>query len=260
VVGIGDAAVTHLPTRAPGPAVARAERVLAQGGEPANAGPTDSQAARAAAPLPTSRVAERSEPDRTLGPLDAEKGRRSFDDERPGPASDNQMMRTASNAAHPGLTDFSRAAAPAPAEAPDGRGPGAAPGAVAHAASGTAPAAYGARDPAALGPEVSERTADRRYDRYLLEVKNKVRKTWEIPRSLVVRLEQGETVVTFVIGLDGQVGDGPRLVKSSGFPELDDSALRAVRRAAPFPPMSDRRSARPQRVTMSLGLDNPVIR
>jgi protein TonB len=169
-------------------------------------------------------------------------------------------MRTASNELHPGLTDFSRSASLARAPSPDGRGPGATPGAVARSSTGTAPVLYGARDPAADGPDVNERTAARRYDRYLLEVQSRVHKAMEFPKGLALRLEQGETVVSFLIEIDGRLGDGLRIVKSSGFPEFDNAAVRAVRRAAPFPPMPDRGSARPQRVSMSLTFDNPVIR
>jgi len=260
MVGLGDAAWTHLPTRAAGPAVARAERVLAQGGDPANAARDASQAARAATPSSAARVADEAAPERALGPLDAERGRRSFDEERPGAASDNQTMRAASNEAHPGLTDFSRAAASAPAPTADGHGPGAAPGAVARASSGVAPALFGARSPGVVGPDVNERTAERRYDRYKLEIKQRVNDVLEFPRALALRLEQGQTVVEFLVDVDGRIGDGPRVVKSSGFPEFDNAALRAVRRAAPFPPMADRRSARPLPVSMPVTFDNPVIR
>ena len=52
-------------------------------------------------------------------------------------------------------------------------------------------------------------------------------------------MEQGETIVYFVVGVEGRVSEGPRVVKSSGFDEFDSAAVRAVRRAAPFPPMPE---------------------
>ena len=111
-----------------------------------------------------------------------------------------------------------------------------------------------------MGPDVNERTLDRRYQRYKLEIRQRVNRVLEFPRALAVRLEQGETIVEFVVDVDGRIGEGPRVVKSSGFEEFDSAAVRAVRRAAPFPPMSDRGSARPLPVSMPVTFDNPVIR
>jgi protein TonB len=260
VVGIGDAVRTRTPARAPGQATPRSERAVALGGEPGGAAPDETHSAPTEPPQSVPRVAERPAAEHAVGPLDADQGARSFDVERVGPASDDQTMRAASDERHPGLTDFSRAAAPAPAAAPDGRGPGAAPGAVARPANGAAPATLGAPDPKVFGPAVTERTLDRRYERYKLEIRQRVNRVLEFPKALALRLEQGETIVEFVVDVDGRLGDGPRVVKSSGFEEFDSAAVRAVRRAAPFPPMSDRASARPQQVSMPVKFDNPVIR
>ena len=127
VVGIGDAARTRAPSRAPDPPVPGAERVLALGGDPAGATALDTRPAREAPPSTASRLAAIPLPDRALGPLDAEAGARSFDSERVGLPADDQTLRAASNERHPGLTDFSRPAAPA--RDADGGGAGARPGA-----------------------------------------------------------------------------------------------------------------------------------
>ncbi|HMC94902.1 MAG TPA: TonB family protein, partial [Polyangia bacterium] len=82
----------------------------------------------------------------------------------------------------------------------------------------------------------------------------------EFPKALALRLEQGETFVQFVVGVDGRLGDGPRAVKSSGFEEFDAAAIRAVRRAAPFPPMPDPGASRPLSVSLRVTFDNPVVR
>ena len=47
---------------------------------------------------------------------------------------------------------------------------------------------------------------------------------------------QGSVTVAFRITLDGQVAD-IRVEKSSGYDELDECALAAVRKAAPYPPL-----------------------
>ena len=259
VVGIGDAVRTRTPARAAGPPTPHAARALALGGEPGGAAEVPSAAAAAAPPSPAPEVAAQAVKEHTVGPLDAEPAPRSFDVERPGPASDNQTMRTASNERHPGLTDFSRPAAPAPSPAAGGRGPGAAPGAVARPAAGSAAAALGAPDARAPGPEVEQRMRDRRYQRYIQEIKKRVDKAKNFPKALALRLEQGETIVWFEIGTDGRFKDGPRVVKSSGFEEFDTAALQAVKQAAPFPPMPDGH-AQPLAVSMQVTFDNPVIR
>jgi len=113
----------------------------------------------------------------------------------------------------------------------------------------------GAPDRAATAAETAERTRARRYERSKLEIQQRVHQALEFPRPLALRLEQGVTIVYFVVGADGQLAEGPRVVKSSGFAEFDSAAMRAVRRAAPFP-------AIPFRVELSMSVifDNPVIR
>jgi protein TonB len=255
-VGIGDSVKTVTPRRAPSPA----DRSIIVVGGPPSGGPTGSPAEAAAAseapiPVPSAELAALAVPTRTTGPLDAEAGRRSFDVERPGRAADAETLRAASNEPHPGLTDFTRPTAPGPATSSDGRGPGAHPGAVARPASGTAPSELGAPDRDVAAADANERARARRYQRYQLEIRQRVNQVLEFPKALALRLEQGVTVVYFVVGVDGRVADGPRVVKSSGFDEFDSAAVRAVRRAAPFPPM-------PFTLPMSMSVifDNPVIR
>jgi protein TonB len=197
---------------------------------------------------------------RHVGPLDAEAGTRSFDNERAGAPADNQAQREASNELNPGRTDFSRPAAASNTAGTTGAGPGTAPGAVSHPSPGSAPQVVGARAPGAAGPDVSERTLDRRYERYLLEIQQRVNRIREFPKALALRLEQGETIVRFVVGVDGRLGEGPYVVKSSGFEEFDGAAVRAVRRAAPFPPMPDPATAHPQSFSLRVMFDNPVVR
>jgi protein TonB len=141
-----------------------------------------------------------------------------------------------------------------------GRGPSDSPGAVARATTGTAPSELGAPAPQSESPTIDERTQDRSYQRYYQEIRQRVASVREFPKSLALRLEQGETIVQFVVGVDGQLREGPRVVKSSGFTEFDSAAIRAVKRAAPFPPMPDPSKARPRPVSLREIFDNPVIR
>ena len=256
VVGIGDSVRTVTPHRAPAPSVTSA---VALGG-PTSGGPAGASADSAAAseaplPVPSAELAALASPARATGPLDAEKGPRTFDDERYGKAAADDTLRAASNELHPGRTDFNRPAAPAALAANEGRGPGASAGAVARPASGTAPSALGAPDREATAAELAERARARRYARYVLEIQNRVHNAVVFPRNLLIRLEQGVTIVSFVVGADGRVIDGPRVVKSSGFDDFDRAALQGVRRAAPFPPMP---FVVP--VSATITFENPVIR
>jgi periplasmic protein TonB len=80
------------------------------------------------------------------------------------------------------------------------------------------------------------------------------------PRQLAVRLEQGETILHFVVQPDGKLGDAVQVVKSSGFVEFDQAALDAVRKALPFRPMPDAAHARSLPVRLPVTFSNPVIR
>jgi protein TonB len=260
VIGTGDSVRTRAPTHAPSSAPSPATSAEVLGGEPAGAASTDLSMARAETLPVAGRVDARTRLVHAVGPLDAEAGERRFDIERPGRAADDQTQRAASDELHPGLTDFSRASAPGPAAAIDGHGPATTPGVVSRPSAGSAPAELGARDPQAMGVEVSERTLDRRYQHYIQEVSLRVRRIREFPKALALRLEQGETIVQFVVGVDGRLGEGLRVIKSSGFEEFDAAAIRAVRRAAPFPPMPDPGSARPLGVSLRVTFDNPVVR
>jgi protein TonB len=260
LVGSGDSVRTATPTHVAAPAPSPTRAAEALGGAPAGGAPIESAQAHPETPPAPGRVDSRTVPDHAVGPLDAEVGPRRFDIQRPGRAADDQTQRTASDERHPGLTDFSRASAPRAVAAADGNGPASTPGAVARPSAGLAPAELGAPAPQAIGPQVEERTLDRRYQRYIQEVSQRVRQIREFPRSLALRLEQGETIVQFVVGIDGRLGAGPRVMKSSGFEEFDAAAVRAVRRAAPFPPMPDPGSARPLPVSLRVTFDNPVVR
>ena len=134
------------------------------------------------------------------------------------------------------------------------------PGAVPITTRGAAPAAPGARGVAAPGADEEARTRERAYNRYLREIGARINDALIWPRALAIRLEQGETVVRFVVLPDGTLGDGVRIVKSSGFTEFDQAALEAVRKASPFSPTRPSGRAGPVPITMPVTFSNPVIR
>lgn len=71
---------------------------------------------------------------------------------------------------------------------------------------------------------------------YFSVVRNKVMQSWVIPENLIEDVYSLEAIVTFTIYKDGHISD-VALEESSGNKYFDESTLRAVRQAAPFPPL-----------------------
>jgi TonB family protein len=256
VTGVGDSVRTSEPSRAL--SAAQPESAPASELPPDVAGPAAGSSLPAQiAPLTLARASEHPTPERGVGPLAVEAGPRLFDTETRGRAADNKTLRAASSESHPGITDFSHAGAAAKADSPQGRGPGNAPGAVARPTKGAAPTVYGARSPQEIAADVAQRTRERQYDRYRQEIQRRIQNVLMFPKMLALRLEQGEAVVTFVVRPDGQVGEGPRVVKSSGFQEFDTEAVKAVLRAAPFPRRNETTGIS---LSMPVTFENPLVR
>jgi TonB family protein len=187
------------------------------------------------------------------GPLDADKGRRRFEVPQVGVAQDAQSVRGASNEARPGRFELSTAAVAGAGTA--GHGPGEDPGAVSRPSPGEAAAVRGARADAPRGPDLAMSAAEREYQRALGEINRRIQKALRFPKRLALELEQGETVVYFVLRPDGRIDGTVRVLKSAGFAEFDAEAVSAVNRAAPFPPMN-----RQFPISMTIGFDNPLVR
>ena len=260
-VGPGDAPRTQVPASAPSApeyappdesAVARAAAATRPG----------ARAAEVVAMVELPREAEAMTSVRSVGPLDAEPGPRLFDTDTRGAAGDDHTQRAASDERRPGITDFSQAGVRAlmNVNAPTGRGPGTAPGAVDRPAPGRNPTLYGGATPSPLGPELSEATQDRPHQAYFQEIARRVKSVRDFPKRLALRLERGETMVRFVLGSDGRILSGVHVMKSAGFDEFDSAAARAVERAAPFPPMPSTFSERSLTVSVRVTFENPMVR
>ncbi len=191
------------------------------------------------------------------GPLDSERGRRSFDVDDRGLVTDDHASRAASNETHPSITDLTLASVSGKTR--EGRGSSDMAGAVSNVTKGSAPTPSGALSKSD-DRGVEARTRERIYDRYRQKIRERVEQALIWPRALAIRLLQGETIVRFVVLPDGKLRDGVHVVKSSGFAEFDQAALEAVRKASPFPPMGDPAGARPQPVNLPITFSNPVIR
>jgi len=73
---------------------------------------------------------------------------------------------------------------------------------------------------------------------YLRQVQTRVRDAWDTPGNRLLAGHPNPVGVTLVIHRDGHVSDA-RIEVSSGNAGLDASALRAVQRAQPFPPLPE---------------------
>jgi protein TonB len=85
------------------------------------------------------------------------------------------------------------------------------------------------------GP-ISLNTREPRYLTYFETVKHAIEQVWEYPELALRSGLDGKLILEFTILEDGEMV-GPRLIHSSGFLELDQEAMRAVRAASPFKPI-----------------------
>ena len=88
------------------------------------------------------------------------------------------------------------------------------------------------------GETISLDTREFKYLSYFSKLKDKIRMVWEYPKSARMAGLEGRLLVRFVINDDGSLRY-VEVMRSSGIPVLDDAALRAVRKAAPFPPVPE---------------------
>lgn len=83
---------------------------------------------------------------------------------------------------------------------------------------------------------VSLNTRDPVYVTYFSKVKQLIESQWEYPELALRYGLQGRLSLEFTIGGNGQL-DQLRLIRSSGSQLLDEEAMRAIKAAAPFPPI-----------------------
>ena len=83
---------------------------------------------------------------------------------------------------------------------------------------------------------VSLNTRDPVYVSYFTKIKQLINAQWEYPELALRYGLEGKLLVEFSIGPRGQM-ERLRLVRSSGSEILDQEALRAIKAAAPFPPI-----------------------
>ncbi|MBN2231220.1 MAG: energy transducer TonB [Deltaproteobacteria bacterium] len=89
------------------------------------------------------------------------------------------------------------------------------------------------------GRDIELNTEQFAFYSYYMQVKRKIELVWEYPALARESGYQGQLGMRFVINRDGSLADA-KVMQSSGMAILDQEALRALRDAAPFPPLPTR--------------------
>lgn len=77
-----------------------------------------------------------------------------------------------------------------------------------------------------------------RYLAYLRRLKERIESIWTYPRNAAEKGIYGDLIIKFTIKKNGKLG-AVELVRTSGYRNLDDAALRALKDAEPFWPLPD---------------------
>ena len=104
------------------------------------------------------------------------------------------------------------------------------------------------------GPEesaVSLYTTDPKYVTYVGKIKQSIETEWQYPEMALRYGLQGKLALEFTISGDGQL-QGLRLIRSSGSSLLDNEAMRAIKAAAPFPPIPPWIKPNPLRISATM--------
>jgi len=86
------------------------------------------------------------------------------------------------------------------------------------------------------GAPVSLNTKEPAYISYFNRIKQAIEQNWQYPELALRYGLQGRLSLEFAVGSSGEL-EQLRIVRSSGSQLLDDEALRAIKSAAPFPPI-----------------------
>lgn len=104
-------------------------------------------------------------------------------------------------------------------------------------------------------------TSDARYRRWLLDERRRLEDAMVFPRARALAMDQGTSVFRVTLRRDGSMVGSPRLIRSSGFTDLDDAARMAIETGS-FAPLPSEIAPGSASVTISLPLEwsNPMVR
>lgn len=85
---------------------------------------------------------------------------------------------------------------------------------------------------------VTFNTSEFKYRAYMERLREKVENIWKYPEEAARKGIYGDLVIAFVIRKDGSLGS-VELLRTSGYPILDEYALRALRDGEPYWPLPE---------------------
>lgn len=105
-------------------------------------------------------------------------------------------------------------------------------------------------------------TGDPRYVRWKLALRRRIEGRLAFPRERQLRMDQGTSLYRVRVFRDGRLASRPRLLRSSGFDDLDHAARQAIERALPGPPVPAELAPRLDVVPVTIPVEfwNPVVR
>jgi protein TonB len=86
------------------------------------------------------------------------------------------------------------------------------------------------------GSSITFSTQEYRYKAYMERLKQKIEGVWVYPRSAAEKGIYGDLVIQFTIRKDGSLAKA-KVVRTSGYQELDEAAVKALRDGEPYWPL-----------------------
>lgn len=81
-------------------------------------------------------------------------------------------------------------------------------------------------------------TKEFKYETYMMRLKERIEGIWRYPPEAAGRGIQGDLLIRFTIRKDGRLGD-VELVRTSGYRNLDQAAMQALKDGEPYWPLPD---------------------
>jgi TonB family protein len=103
---------------------------------------------------------------------------------------------------------------------------------------------------------ISLDSREEHFVEYLARLKRRIQRLWEYPEEAVKHGISGELLILFTLNRAGSL-TYIRLAQSSGYPVLDEEALRAVKVSAPFDPFLAQMGDEPLNISASFYYDLP---